>query len=196
MKAALYPAWRVDSILEGKVTVDTAQGVAKRLEPKVWISTSEAYVPGNTHSLAFKRPQLMLVWCIGNPFAPLSYLSFAVPPLPDDLPTYNPSKHLRQLEDDGLEIVPVPFTVSPLGLGKLIRSRIGQLTRWENLKIDESKFKETMVCIPFSSHILVSCIKLGLTRPSRWLATRSCFLYTLLNLSTTKERMGNGNSQS
>ncbi|ADV24177.1 hypothetical protein I315_06137 [Cryptococcus gattii Ru294] len=130
MKAALYPAWRVDSIVEGKATVDSARGIAKRLEPKVWISTSDAYVPG-------------------NPFAPLSYLSFAVPPLPDDLPTYNPSKHLRQLEDDGLDIVPVPFTVSPLGLSKLIRSRIGQSTRWENLKIDESKFKETMVaCYP------------------------------------------------
>lgn len=108
-----------------------------------------------THMCLVKTPfaslkwlLLMPIWCTGNPFAPLSYLSFAVPPLPDDLPTYNPSKHLRQLEDDGLDIVPVPFTVSPLGLSKLIRSRIGQSTRWENLKIDESKFKETMVCLP------------------------------------------------
>lgn len=46
MKAALYPAWRVDSIVEGKATVDSARGIAKRLEPKVWISTSDAYVPG------------------------------------------------------------------------------------------------------------------------------------------------------
>lgn len=54
MKAALYPAWRVDSILEGKASVDSAGGVAKRLEPKVWISTSEAYVPGNTYLLLSK----------------------------------------------------------------------------------------------------------------------------------------------
>ncbi|WWC71888.1 uncharacterized protein I206_105847 [Kwoniella pini CBS 10737] len=122
MKAVLYPIWRVDSIAEGDVKLE---GTKQRVEPKMWISTREGYVPG-------------------NPFAPLSYLSFAVPPLPDDLPQYNLAEDLTQL-GDGFEVVPVPFTVSPLGLAKKIRKTIGSNKRWENISIDESKWEETLL---------------------------------------------------
>ncbi|WWC91582.1 uncharacterized protein L201_006528 [Kwoniella dendrophila CBS 6074] len=123
MKAVLYPIWRVDSILQGSVKL--ADSTNKRVDPKMWISTREGYVPG-------------------NPFAPLSYLSFAVPPLPDDLPQYNLSEDLTQL-GDGFDVVPVPFTVSPLGLAKKIREEIGSYSRWENVIIDEKKWEETML---------------------------------------------------
>ncbi|WRT70351.1 uncharacterized protein IL334_007349 [Kwoniella shivajii] len=122
MKAVLYPIWRVDSIIQGSVKLD---GTNQRVEPKMWISTREGYVPG-------------------NPFAPLSYLSFAVPPLPDDLPQYNLSEDLTQL-GDGFEVVPVPFTVSPLGLAKKVRKSIGKHKKWENVVIDESKWEDTML---------------------------------------------------
>ncbi|OCF32211.1 hypothetical protein I316_06125 [Kwoniella heveanensis BCC8398] len=122
MKAVLYPIWRVDSIIEGKVKL---QGSSSRVEPSIWVSTREGYVPG-------------------NPFAPLSYLSFAILPLPDDLPSYNLAEDLTQL-GDGYEIVPVPFTVSPLGLEKKIRRTIGSNTRWEGVIIDEKRFEEIML---------------------------------------------------
>lgn len=79
----------------------------------------------------------------GNAFAPLSYLSYAVPPLPDDLPRYNPTKHLRQLGDD-TEIVAVPFTVSPMAVIKRIRYLVGRRT-WEGIRLDERDWQETMV---------------------------------------------------
>ncbi|WVO12489.1 hypothetical protein L204_100089 [Cryptococcus depauperatus] len=136
MKAALYPIWRVDSMIEGKLKLANAKDT--RLEPNLWICCKEAYVPG-------------------NPFAPLSYLSFAVPPLPDNLPAYNPSKDLRQLENDGLEVVPVPFTVSPLGLLRRIRKSIGKRSEWENLIANESKFKETLVaCYPIMFPVYIA----------------------------------------
>ncbi|WVW86024.1 hypothetical protein I302_108062 [Kwoniella bestiolae CBS 10118] len=122
MKAVLYPIWRVDSILQGIVKLE---GTNQRFEPKMWISTREGYVPG-------------------NPFAPLSYLSFAVPPLPDDLPQYNLAEDLTQL-GDGFDVVPVPFTVSPLGLAKKLRKTIGTRQKWENVTIDESKWEEIML---------------------------------------------------
>ncbi|KAK6909469.1 hypothetical protein I203_103488 [Kwoniella mangroviensis CBS 8507] len=122
MKAVLYPIWRVDSILQASVKLE---GTDQRVEPKMWISTREGYVPG-------------------NPFAPLSYLSFAVPPLPDDLPQYNLSEDLTQL-GDGFDVVPVPFTVSPLGLASKLRKLIGTMKQWENVTIDESKWEEIML---------------------------------------------------
>ncbi|WVR07790.1 hypothetical protein IAU60_004833 [Kwoniella sp. DSM 27419] len=122
MKAVLYPIWRVDSILQGKVRV---QGPSQRVEPNMWISTREGYVPG-------------------NPFAPLSYLSFAVPPLPDDLPKYDLKEDLTQL-GDGYDVVPVPFTVSPLGLAKKLRKMIGSSARWENVIVDEKDWEETLL---------------------------------------------------
>lgn len=78
MKAALYPAWRVDSIVEGRVTVGSARGISKRLEPKVWISTTDAYVPGKdpirfsqmaiahacmVHRKSFRTPILSVFCC-------------------------------------------------------------------------------------------------------------------------------------
>ena len=65
-----------------------------------------------------------------------------MPPLPDDLPAYDPQEHLKQL-GEGFDVVPVPFTVSPIGLMKKLRKTIGRMT-WEGLKIDEGKWKETM----------------------------------------------------
>lgn len=119
MKAALYPIWRVDLMMEGKV-----EQARNRRASSGWIGIKEGYVPG-------------------NPFAPLSYLSFAVPPLPDELPAYDPQDDLKQL-GDGFDVVPVPFTVSPFGLMSKLRKTIGRMT-WEGLKIDESKWKETML---------------------------------------------------
>ncbi|WVR00360.1 hypothetical protein IAU59_007503 [Kwoniella sp. CBS 9459] len=123
MKAVLYPIWRVDSVFEGKVKLQGSNN--SRVEPSIWVSTREGYVPG-------------------NPFAPLSYLSFAIPPLPDDLPSYNLAEDLTQL-GDGYDVVPVPFTVSPLGLEKKIRRTIGSGTRWEGVIIDEKRFEEIML---------------------------------------------------
>ncbi|WWD19509.1 hypothetical protein CI109_103970 [Kwoniella shandongensis] len=135
MKAVLYPVWRVDTIVEGEVGLQGLEG--KKVQPKMWISTREGYVPG-------------------NPFAPLSYLSFAVPPLPDDLPTYDPASDLTQL-GDGYEVVPVPFTVSPLGLAKKIRDMIGGRKNWENVVLDQSKFQEKLLaCYPIMFPIYIA----------------------------------------
>ncbi|RSH91720.1 hypothetical protein EHS25_009089 [Saitozyma podzolica] len=123
VKACYWPVWRCDAIAEGKVEV---RGSGK--EGKGWLGVREGYVPGNA-------------------FAPLSYLSYAVPPLPDDLPRYNPTKHLRQLGDD-TEIVAVPFTVSPMAVIKRIRYLVGRRT-WEGIGLDERDWNETMVaCYP------------------------------------------------
>jgi hypothetical protein len=101
----------------------------------------------------------MLTGLLGNAFAPLSYLSYAVPPLPDDLPRYNPTKHLRQLGDD-TEIVAVPFTVSPTAVIKRIRYLVGRRT-WEGVGLDERDWKEAMVGLHFSTTIWTS-------PPVRW----------------------------
>lgn len=80
----------------------------------------------------------------GNPFAPMSYLSYAVPPLEHDLRPYEPSRDLHQL--DGETIVEVPFTVNPLSMVGEIRKQIGRRTEiLGGFKIDESKWKETLV---------------------------------------------------
>ncbi|WOO79255.1 uncharacterized protein LOC62_02G002783 [Vanrija pseudolonga] len=119
MKAAYWPVWRVDLMAEG--TVEKNYGVE---ESKAWLSVREGYIPG-------------------NPFAPLSYLSYAVPPLPDELPTYDPSRDLKQL-GDGYDIVPVPFTVSPLGMLDKIRREIGRKRVFNGIRVDESKWKEQL----------------------------------------------------
>ncbi|EIW71792.1 hypothetical protein TREMEDRAFT_67961 [Tremella mesenterica DSM 1558] len=118
MKAVLYPIWRVDCMLEGPVEI-----LEKRKQTSAWIGISEGYVPG-------------------NPFAPLSYLSFAIPPLPAELSEYNPEEDLKQL-GEGNEVVEVPFTVSPLGLLKRLRQVVGRTT-WEGFRIDQSKWKDTL----------------------------------------------------
>ncbi|KAK8853095.1 hypothetical protein IAR55_003796 [Kwoniella newhampshirensis] len=135
MKAVLYPIWRVDTIIKGEVNLQGVEG--KVIRPTMWISTREGYVPG-------------------NPFAPLSYLSFAVPPLPDDLPTYDPSSDLTQL-GEGFDVVPVPFTVSPLGLAKRIRNMVGGRKNWENVTLDQTKFEDKLLaCYPIMFPIYIA----------------------------------------
>lgn len=74
----------------------------------------------------------------------MSYLSFAVPPLPDDLRPYDPSRDLKQI--DGHEIAEVPFTVNPLALVDTIRRRVGRRCEIPGgFKIDESKWQEKLV---------------------------------------------------
>ena len=80
----------------------------------------------------------------GNPFAPLSYLSFAVPPLPSDLPAYDPATHLSQL-GSGYDIVPVPFTVSPFQLMEKAQGALGRGANWGGVKIDASKWRAPLV---------------------------------------------------
>ncbi|WVQ73017.1 hypothetical protein IAR50_002580 [Cryptococcus sp. DSM 104548] len=140
MKAALYPVWRVDGVAEGKVEIvrGEGQGQLGPQNPTMTLSVKEGYVPG-------------------NPFAPLSYLSFAVPPLQSDLPEYDPSNDLEQLRDYGLDIVPIPFTVSPLGLINHVRRLIGGSKRWEHWKIDEKNIEEKMVaCYPIMFPIYIA----------------------------------------
>lgn len=92
---------------------------------------------GITHFL----PQLT---SLGNPFAPLSYLSYATQRIPDGLSAYDPSTDHSQL-GEGYDVVPIPFTVSPLGLIKKIRSIVGTRREWHGLTLEEEKWKEVMV---------------------------------------------------
>lgn len=81
---------------------------------------------------------------LGNPFAPLSYMSYAVPPLPDNLETYNPSRDLRQL--NGEEIVEIPFTVDPIAMVDKIRNSIGNNCALPGgVKVNQSKWSEKML---------------------------------------------------
>lgn len=114
MKAAYYPIWRVDAIAE--TGEDGRDG---------WLAVREGYIPG-------------------NPFAPLSYLSYAVPPLTDELPTYSRKRDLNQIP--GHDIVEVPFTVDPIRFVDKVRERIGR-TNIDGVPIDAAKWKEVMVSI-------------------------------------------------
>lgn len=120
MKAVLYPIWRIDAIFEGGVEAERT-----RKEKEAFFAVEEAYVPG-------------------NPFAPLSYLSFAVPPLEDHLEPYRPDTDLKQL-GEGFEVVPVPFTVSPIGLLDRVRSEVGSRQTYQGIKFDERQWKEKLV---------------------------------------------------
>jgi hypothetical protein len=60
------------------------------------------------------------------------------------LEPYRPESDLQQL-GDGFEVVPVPFTVSPVGLIERLRSEIGRRTVIEGVKFDETKWKEKLV---------------------------------------------------
>jgi len=86
---------------------------------------------------------------IGNSFAPLSYHSFGVPPiLEDELPMYDPSKDLSQL-GDGFDIIPVPFSVSPLSVLEKVRAFATPKAKWDGLTLEASKWKDVMVnCRP------------------------------------------------
>lgn len=112
MKAAYYPVWRVDAIAEN--------GPEGR---DGWLAVREGYVPG-------------------NPFAPLAYLSYAVPPLSDDLAPYDRRRDLNQIP--GHDIVEVPFTVDPIRFADRVRERVGR-TEIGGVAIDASKWKEVMV---------------------------------------------------
>ncbi|KAK4689355.1 hypothetical protein P7C73_g748, partial [Tremellales sp. Uapishka_1] len=160
MKAVLYPIWRVDAILDGE-----AGKISGGREAKGWIAIREGYVPG-------------------NPFAPLSYISYAIPPLVDELDTYDPQRDLTQL-GEGFEVVPVPFTASPLGVIGKLRKMIGRRSDWEGLKIDESKWKETMVGGRHEKRA-----------DGRLHATPSCFQSMLPSLSTRFRRRRRGDSRS
>ena len=65
--------------------------------------------------------------------------------MPDDLQPYNPDRDLIQL-GEGFEVVPVPFTASPLGLLGRLREEVGRRTAWRGIKFDESKWTEQLVC--------------------------------------------------
>lgn len=83
---------------------------------------------------------------IGNAFAPLSYLSFGVHSIPDDIPLYDP-KDLSQL-GKGYEIAAVPFTVSPFAVTEKIRRMIGKKGKADTItSVDESSWKEVMVSL-------------------------------------------------
>lgn len=140
MKAVLYPIWRIDGIFEGPV-----ESEKNRKEKDAYLAIEEGYVPGQ--SAGSPPPSCIRIAdsMLGNPFAPLSYLSFSVPPLPEELKPYNPDKDLTQL-GEGFEVVPVPFTVSPLGLVDRIRSEIGKRTTWNGIRFDQSKWTEQLVC--------------------------------------------------
>ncbi|KAL7418333.1 hypothetical protein Q5752_006791 [Cryptotrichosporon argae] len=120
VKAAYWPVWRVDYMGEGKV--HEAGGGRERL---AWIGAREAYVPG-------------------NPFAPLSYLSFAVPPLPDDLATYDPATDLAQLGAE-YPIVEVPFTVDALKFADKVRATIGRGREVEGVRFELDGWRDTLL---------------------------------------------------
>jgi hypothetical protein len=71
-----------------------------------------------------------------------------VPPLEDQLAPYNPETDLGQL-GEGFEVVPVPFTVTPLGLLEKLKSEMGRRTTWEGVKFDLSTWNEKLVSLPF-----------------------------------------------
>lgn len=120
----------------------------------------------------------------GNPFAPLSYLSFSVPPLADDLQPYNPDRDLQQL-GEGFEVVPVPFTVTPLGILERLRTEIGKRTTWHGVRFDESKWAEQLVSD------MLGKLGVGELTWSSWQCTRSCSRSISPSLST-RQRSGHG----
>lgn len=110
---------------------------------------------------------MICLWSSGNPFAPLSYLSYGTQVIPDDLAPYDPSTDLIQL-GEGFDVVPIPFTVSPLGLLKKIRSIVGKRREWEGLILEPDKWKDVMVRllsqmqlssveVPYRLHAILSC---------------------------------------
>lgn len=67
-----------------------------------------------------------------------------MPPLEDHLEPYRPETDLKQL-GEGFDVVPVPFTVSPVGLLERIRSEIGRRTTWQGIRLNETQWKEKLV---------------------------------------------------
>jgi hypothetical protein len=65
-----------------------------------------------------------------------------VPPLLDGLDTYDPDRDLHQLK--GVDIVEVPFNVSPFAMLEKIRRKVGTVSLGGS-RIDQTKWKETMV---------------------------------------------------
>ncbi|ORY26691.1 hypothetical protein BCR39DRAFT_599686 [Naematelia encephala] len=136
VKAVYYPVWRCDAIFEGTVTNELKLDGGGE-QAKGWVGLRGGYVPG-------------------NPFEPLSYLSFAVPPLEDELPVYDPVKDLKQL-GNGYDVVPIPFTVTPFDLVKKIRQDMGVLTIWEALTVHEDRWTEKMLaCYPVMFPIYIA----------------------------------------
>jgi hypothetical protein len=176
MKACLWPVWRVDGIFEGRVE---GKGGKKG---KGWVGVKEGYVPGEPIHVMLDPFMEIMLKITGNPFAPLSYLSFAVPPLPDDLPRYNPAKDLRQL-GEGYDVVAVPFTVSPMSLVKRIRGIMGRRTSWEGIRLDETEWKEDMVGHPallFPSHVGVNRWRWCPVRTGRGAKPRQLACYPIM----------------
>jgi len=138
MQAALYPIWRCDVLIEGKVVNEYSR---EKVDTKGTVAIEGGYVPGQS-----PLPSSFTITeeCIGNSFAPLSYISYATQPIPDDLLVFEPGKELSQL-GEGYEVIPIPFTVSPLGLLKKVRSIVGSRRDWRGLLLDEPKWQEVMV---------------------------------------------------
>jgi len=140
MKAVYYPVWRCDVFLEGKAWT---KGRKSETTMSSSLGIKEFYVPGmcvSRSALEFKLNRVT-----GNSFAPLSYLSFSVPPLEADLPQYNPAADLKQL-GEGFNIVQVPFSASPMGLAKLIRDSVGAKPESGGVVFDTESWKEKIVC--------------------------------------------------
>ncbi|WVQ84913.1 hypothetical protein IAT38_007076 [Cryptococcus sp. DSM 104549] len=130
LKAVLWPGWRVDAALEGKVKVSAGDKGDKQLGVDVFCTTPGAYVPGNA-------------------FAPLSYLSH-VSPIENMLDAYVPEYNLTQLKSKyDMDVVPIPFTVSPVGLAKHLRKVAAKQNNREDSIADEAQWKEVMLaCYP------------------------------------------------
>lgn len=133
IKACYWPVWRYDLVLSGKVGCIT--GGERRTEGKGWFGIFDGFIPGNAFAPLSYLPLGPLTWLDSNAGSPV------------DLETYDPEKHLKQLGED-MEIVPIPFTVSPFGTMKRARELIGTRRQWEGVTVDESKWIETMVCRP------------------------------------------------
>ncbi|BEJ11381.1 hypothetical protein CspHIS471_0108030 [Cutaneotrichosporon sp. HIS471] len=117
--AAYWPVWRWDMMSEGPWS--PAHGGE---ESPAWMTVREAYIPG-------------------NPYAPLSYLSFSIPPLEDDLPVYDAGKDLNQLRD--MDIVPVDFTVNPFATIDKLKDVIKRQRNMGGMKVDPDKWKESLL---------------------------------------------------
>lgn len=79
----------------------------------------------------------------GNPYAPLSYISFSIPPLEEDLRTYDPYRDLRQLGDT--DIIPVDFTVDPFATLEKLKREIKRKQPFSGMRVDPDKWTQSIV---------------------------------------------------
>jgi hypothetical protein len=69
----------------------------------------------------------------------------------NEIPVFDPERDLTQL-GDGVEIVAVPFTVSPLGLFDMIRTKLGKgIQQYNSVAFDMSTWSEDIVRMAINS---------------------------------------------